>query len=186
MQHDTIGPISGQTPTSEDIFGSGPVARGKKLPICRRKDLRSSFLYKVLSSLVIRVWMPELSSSEFAVLMFIFDRTIGWGKGFEVILARHIVSGVHGRKNGRTYSRGTGLSKSTIQRALKRLEARDLLAKLYDDDKFEGNSYAIVFETLLPEEYRELLDSARKYPEPERLELRESYGIFEEPEEIIM
>lgn len=63
--------------------------------------------------------MPQVTPSEFKVLAFVFDRTIGWGKQSERITLKHFVRGVMSR--GKSYSNGTGLARRTIITALGRL-----------------------------------------------------------------
>ena len=68
-----------------------------------------------LRNFVDRNWMRSLSPTEYLVVIFVFDRTISWGKSSERITFNEFEKG---RKN--TFC-GTGLSRSTLIRTLKNL-----------------------------------------------------------------
>lgn len=68
-----------------------------------------------LQQKILRAWMPLLTPEQFMVLLFIFDRTYGWGKTTEYIKMAHFCTGVQGSFNG------TGMSKRAVYRALEAL-----------------------------------------------------------------
>jgi hypothetical protein len=74
-----------------------------------------------------RYWMAYLSPSEFMVLLFILDRTLGWNKDSEVITRRQMLKGVASR--GTLYHRGLSLSASTIDTTLNRLEEKGVIER---------------------------------------------------------
>ena len=74
---------------------------------------------------IIRYWMKYLSPSEFMVLMFIVDRTLGWQKFSEVITRRHMLKGI--ASGGTIYHLGTSLSASTLDKILNSLEEKGVI-----------------------------------------------------------
>lgn len=45
--------------------------------------------------MVLRDWATDLSALEFRAALFVYDRTIGWGKKWETITQRHLSQGVY-------------------------------------------------------------------------------------------
>lgn len=91
------------------------------------------------SRTILREWLPYLTASESVVVLFIFDRTVGWSKDFEKIPLGHFINGVEG------YSAGTGLSRSTVIRALAALEEDKVIELDRKDD--QSNRYSINLDT---------------------------------------
>lgn len=73
-----------------------------------------------------RFVMPHLKQAERAMFLFIFDRTIGWGKEREKIKKNHFLLGIDGITDG------TGLTKPTINKALESLVSVGIIGKLGD------------------------------------------------------
>lgn len=73
-----------------------------------------------------RIWRGQLDVYEYAVVTFIFDRTIGWGEPFEAIKLREFENG---RKN--TFS-GTGISRRKLIDVLNTLSDRLILFRTGD------------------------------------------------------
>lgn len=82
--------------------------------------------------------MQQVSASEFMVLSAIVARTFSWQKVIEAIPLEHFVGGVPDKKDSRCWAddsdgdvvfAGTGLGKSTVQRALKVLAERRLIER---------------------------------------------------------
>ena len=72
--------------------------------------------------------LPDLSGAELKVLLYIMRRTFGFKKEADNISLNQIATGIVTRE-GTVLDRGTGLSKSTVQVALKGLiEKRIVLA----------------------------------------------------------
>ncbi len=67
-----------------------------------------------------------VSPVEWSVLCFVYDRTWGWSKRWERIPYRHFVSGIKTR-DGKCWHHGTGLSRSSVIRGLKGLEAKGMI-----------------------------------------------------------
>lgn len=71
---------------------------------------------------ILREWMPKLSPSEFVILMFVFDRTIGWSKNAEYIPRTHFLKGVH--RGAQVIHAGVKISICTLKRVLASLAKR--------------------------------------------------------------
>lgn len=78
-------------------------------------EFRESFRYYTRN-------VPRLSPRHYAVIMFILDRTLGWGKIWEKINAKHITNGV------RNVSVGFNLSDRTVYRTIKELRSMGLIS----------------------------------------------------------
>lgn len=76
---------------------------------------------------ITREWMPHMTPAAFAVLNFIFDRTLGWSKESEIISYKQIAEGV--TVGGITYCHGTGLSVRTIAEALPELSETGFITR---------------------------------------------------------
>jgi hypothetical protein len=90
-------------------------------------NLKNPIFYRDLHRYMSRYWKPHIKASEYAVLDFVFDRTIGWGKLWEIISLRHFATGVWNET--KVFTDGTGLGKRTIQRALNRLVELGMVRK---------------------------------------------------------
>jgi len=82
-----------------------------------------------------RCWRGDLNVFEYAVLMMIFDRSIGWGRSAEFIKLREFE---YGRKN--TFS-GTGICRRKLIDLLKSMEDRKIIVR--EGDKMSPYAYAI-------------------------------------------
>ena len=67
--------------------------------------------------------LHRLSGAELKVLMYIIRRTFGFKKQSDDISLAQLVGGIK-TKDGRILDRGTGLSKSSVVRALNSLEKK--------------------------------------------------------------
>lgn len=70
--------------------------------------------------------MQDLTESELKVALYILRRTFGFQKDGDRISLSQLVDGIT-RRDGRRLDRGTGLSRSSVVRGIKGLEARGLL-----------------------------------------------------------
>lgn len=104
--------------------------------------LRNPLEFREWWKVLMRVWRPSLTPSQFMVAAFVFDRTAAWGKEWEVITVRHFVDGVTSR-DGTCYAPGLGLSQPTVSAALNTLVALGLLRKRAVRHRF---AYALNYE----------------------------------------
>ena len=71
--------------------------------------------------------MPHLSEAEFKVLMYIARHTYGYKKSEDNISINQMVNGIR-RGSGRMADLGTGMSASSIKKAIKSLEQKGIIA----------------------------------------------------------
>src|SRR3954447_19391978 len=88
--------------------------------------------------------LPELSGAELKVLLYIMRRTFGFKKDSDNISINQICRGIT-TKDGRVLDRGTGLSKSTAQLAIKGLLDKNVILTTKRVSKEKGNE-ATTFE----------------------------------------
>ena len=122
---DSLAPL---TLSSIDFLGDGSM----KNPI----EFREWF------KILFRVWRPNLSPNEFLVTLFIFDRTAGWGKEWEVIKTSHFLSGVVG-KDGKIYASGLIMTPPTLRKCLALLVERGAIRRVQEKRK---KAYALNYE----------------------------------------
>ena len=77
---------------------------------------------------VIRQHMPDLSGAELKCLLYVVDRTLGFNKVSDRIALRQFAEGIT-RKDGTKLDRGTGLSRSAVKKALRRLIEKRLIRR---------------------------------------------------------
>jgi predicted transcriptional regulator len=87
---------------------------------------------------IIDVLMPELSDSELRVLLYIVRRTFGFKKAADSISLSQMVNGIETR-DGRVLDRGTGLSRSSVQRAVNGLRQKGVIVSERQQDDEHGN-----------------------------------------------
>jgi hypothetical protein len=73
-----------------------------------------------------RVWRNHLTSSEYMVLDYIFDRTVMWGKTWEAITKEQLCKGHWSEGYGRI-THGLPLSENTIDKAMRSLIAKGVI-----------------------------------------------------------
>jgi hypothetical protein len=83
-------------------------------------DLDSVLFFRDLHRYISRYWKAHLTPAEFSIVDMVLDRTFGWGKLWEYISLNQFVHGVSSR--GKAFSNGTGMSKRTVQRAVRSLQ----------------------------------------------------------------
>lgn len=88
-----------------------------------KKKSRNITLFEehVFHQWVTGVWAEVLTASEYKVVSAIFARTVAWGKLWEIVPTRHLVSGIKRRDGGGRFYCGTGLSRRTIITVVRRL-----------------------------------------------------------------
>lgn len=82
--------------------------------------------------------LPDLSGAELKVLLYIMRRTFGFKKDADDISLNQICRGITTR-DGRALDRGTGLSKSTAQLAIKGLLEKNIILTQKRVSKEKGN-----------------------------------------------
>jgi phage replication O-like protein O len=90
--------------------------------------------------------MAQLSGAELKVLLYIARRTYGFGKESDRISLSQIAEGIV-KRDGTVLDRGTGISRSSVARALNTLEGMGIVLRetnLADTGKeFDENTYSI-------------------------------------------
>jgi phage replication O-like protein O len=90
--------------------------------------------------------MARLSGAEFKVLLYIARRTYGFGKEHDRISLSQLADGIT-KRDGSVLDRGTGISRSSVARALNTLEIMGIVLRqsnLADTGKeFDENTYSI-------------------------------------------
>jgi hypothetical protein len=92
--------------------------------------------------------LPDLSGAELKVLLYIMRRTFGFKKDADDISLNQICRGITTR-DGRVLDRGTGLSKSTAQLAIKGLLAKYIILTTKRVSREKGNE-ATTYELNVP------------------------------------
>lgn len=82
--------------------------------------------------------MQDLKESELKVMLYIIRRTYGFKKNTDDISLNQLVEGIK-TKDGRLLDRGTGLSKSTVKRALQSLKEKNLINAIRNSNSKKGN-----------------------------------------------
>ena len=72
--------------------------------------------------------MANLSGAEFKVLLYIARRTYGFGKGSDKISLSQISQGIT-KRDGTILDRGTGISRSSVVRALDTLVTMGIVVR---------------------------------------------------------
>lgn len=85
--------------------------------------------------IILRSWALELSAVELRAAMFVYDRTIGWGKQWEVITMEHASAGVWS-DDGECWA-----APVTRDKARARNVIQSLVEKSYLTRRAKGNSY---------------------------------------------
>ena len=115
--------------------------------------------------------LPDLSGAELKVLLYVMRRTFGFKKDADDISLNQICRGITTR-DGRVLDRGTGLSKSTAQLAIKGLLEKNIILTTKRVSKEKGNE-ATTYELNVP--------SRRPYTEnrhnKKQMDKRQNYRI---------
>lgn len=105
-------------------------------------------------------WMPFLRSTEFVVLCYLVRKTYGYGKGAagDAIPLSQITNGTV-KKDGTYQDYGTRLNKSTVTRALAKLEKLGLVerTKARDDKGGDMPTHYRLVRTPIPHDPEEAL-----------------------------
>lgn len=98
----------------------------------------------VLRQHIDRHWSRCLTPPEFKIVSHIYDRTIAWGRVIEEISIREFVSG---RTN---YTSGTGMSESTVHRAIISAEKKGAVGRQVNTGF--RSYYGLMFRWIGPQE----------------------------------
>jgi hypothetical protein len=89
--------------------------------------------------------MADLSGAELKVVLYVARRTFGFGKGSDNISLNQIANGIK-KRDGVILDRGTGLSISSVARAVKTLEEQKILIRklnINDKNEHDENTYSL-------------------------------------------
>lgn len=81
-----------------------------------------------IPDIILDFWLSELSGAELKVVLYIARRTYGFGKESDNISLTQICTGIK-KRDGTVLDTGTGLSRSSVARAIKTLEDRDIILR---------------------------------------------------------
>jgi phage replication O-like protein O len=99
-----------------------------------------------IPDIILDHWMARLSGAELKVLLYIARRTYGFGKENDRISLSQLADGIT-KRDGSVLDRGTGISRSSVARALNTLETMGIVLRqsnLTDTGKeFDENTYSI-------------------------------------------
>jgi len=102
-----------------------------------------------------------LTSAEFKVYCFIYDRTFSWSKDVESIPYTHFIDGVVG-SDGRRWAFGVGMAEKALQRAIKGLCDKGAIRRARPGNPWLGTCYWHNLEWEAP--------GIEKLPLPEKLQ----------------
>lgn len=96
---------------------------------------------------VFDVLMPRLTDPELRVLLYIIRRTFGFKKDSDSISLKQMVEGIRTR-DGRVLDSGTGMSKASVARGIKGLNAKGIILATHNSSRERGDeptTYALRF-----------------------------------------
>lgn len=112
-----------RTPTTPDTNQDEPQTQASP------DELGSPLFYVAFNRWMTRQWKPGMTYAERAILDFVFDRTVGWGKEWEAMPLRHMAEGF-GQDGPQAWaSNGTGISRAALIPALARLLDKGVIRK---------------------------------------------------------
>jgi phage replication O-like protein O len=98
-----------------------------------------------IPDVILDQWMADLSGAELKVILYVARRTFGFGKESDNISLNQIASGIK-KRDGTILDRGTGLSVSSVARAVKTLEEQKILIRqinINDKNEHDENTYSL-------------------------------------------
>lgn len=98
-----------------------------------------------IPDVILDQWMADLSGAELKVVLYVARRTFGFGKESDNISLNQIASGIK-KRDGTILDRGTGLSVSSVARAVKTLEEQKILIRqinINDKNEHDENTYSL-------------------------------------------
>ncbi|MDE2125279.1 MAG: replication protein [Armatimonadetes bacterium] len=81
-----------------------------------------------IPDVILDFWLSELSGAELKVVLYVGRRTFGFGKQSDNISLSQISTGIV-KRDGTVLDTGTGLSRSSVARAIKTLEAKQIILR---------------------------------------------------------
>lgn len=105
--------------------------------------MRNPVEFREWFKILFRVWRPAMSPNQFLTALFVFDRTAGWGKEWEIITHKQFLEGVVGSKDGKTYAGGLRMSKNTLLSSLEWLKENGILRQRPEGAR---SAYALNYE----------------------------------------
>jgi hypothetical protein len=116
-------------------------------------DPNHRLLYVPVLQIIINYWIAELGLPQGAVLLFIAERTLRYGKQWEYIRYAHFIGGIQRNGAASPLHHGLGISRATVARCLTELEALELIyvsrSNRHLGGSFKGCSYSLNTSTLL-------------------------------------
>ncbi len=98
-----------------------------------------------IPDVILDQWMAELSGAELKIVLYIARRTFGFGKESDNISLNQMAQGIK-KRDGTVLDRGTGLSVSSVARAVKTLEEQNILQRktnINDKNEHDENTYRL-------------------------------------------
>ena len=98
-----------------------------------------------IPDVILDQWMAYLSGAELKVVLYIARRTFGFGKESDNVSLNQIAGGIK-KRDGTVLDRGTGLSVSSVARAVKTLEDQQILIRktnINDKNEHDENTYRL-------------------------------------------
>lgn len=120
-------------PTSEATApqGSKPKTRAKKPAHSAHDDTESGHRFKnftLVTQWILRECSPFFSSNQTMILLFVADRTYGWGKLRETITHSHFLEGIPATEEGKLdYAGKLSMTRPTLTESLKKLKSFGVL-----------------------------------------------------------
>lgn len=126
MMRDTTLTKKQQTAPPEGAF-KGFAVRSRTLENDTDRGLCERFVFTPVPDQVLAL-LPDLSSSELKVLLYIIKRTLGFNKLYDSISQQQFLTGIR-TKAGKQLDRGAGVSKNSLHRALSSLMHKGMISK---------------------------------------------------------
>lgn len=111
------------------------------------QSLASPVHFREWFRIILRNWAQYLSPAETMIVLFVLDRTMGWGKEWEVITCQQMQDGIyHQREDGTMMevTGGIGLSSDRAQVLVRQLVERGVL--LQKEGPYRSRKFAINYE----------------------------------------
>lgn len=105
-------------------------------------------LYVPVHKAIMDHWIAVVGINAGAVLMFVNERTLRYGKQSERIPRRHFLNGVRS-KSGDVIHAGLPMGKTTLLKSIEVLELENLLLIREERYRHSGNRYAIDTDIIL-------------------------------------
>lgn len=124
-------------------------------------DERYLALYIPVQQAIVSYWLGELPPSQSAILLYVNERTLRYGKPSERINKTHFLDSVHD-KQGRLLHNGIAITRNSMWMHIKALEERDLLLVDHHKREQRGNVYQINIQNILAPVTEGILQTSSK------------------------